>query len=427
MADRINVLVIGSGGREHAIVWKLLQSPRIGKIYIAPGNGGTKLYANNVDIKPNEIIKLRDFALENDIGLTIVGPEDPLSMGIVNEFEKAGLKIFGPTKEAAQIESSKVFAKEFMAKNAIPTASFEIFDDYLAALNYVRQNKTPLAVKADGLAAGKGVKVCFTPEDAEAALKEIMVDKKFGEAGNKVVIEEYLTGQEISVLALCDGKDFVLMLPSQDHKPVGDGDTGDNTGGMGAFAPVPWITPEMMEQIKQTIIVPTLKGLAALNTPFQGCLYFGLIITSQGAKVLEYNVRFGDPETQPILALLKSDLLEYMLACVNGTLASLPPLEWCDGYAVCIILASDGYPGKHETGFTIYNLEQTGLVYPTALIFHAGTKIKDGKIVTSGGRILGVTNIAPTLSEAINTAYSAANNIQFKNKYNRTDIGQKAL
>jgi len=398
MADRINVLVIGSGGREHAIVWKLLQSPRIGKIY------GTKLYANNVDIKPNEIIKLRDFALENDIGLTIVGPEDPLSMGIVNEFEKAGLKIFGPTKEAAQIESSKVFAKEFMAKNAIPTASFEIFDDYLAALNYVRQNKTPLAVKADGLAAGKGVKVCFTPEDAEAALKEIMVDKKFGEAGNKVVIEEYLTGQEISVLALCDGKDFVLMLPSQDHKPVGDGDTGDNTGGMGAFAPVPWITPEMMEQIKQTIIVPTLKGLAAL-----------------------YNVRFGDPETQPILALLKSDLLEYMLACVNGTLASLPPLEWCDGYAVCIILASDGYPGKHETGFTIYNLEQTGLVYPTALIFHAGTKIKDGKIVTSGGRILGVTNIAPTLSEAINTAYSAANNIQFKNKYNRTDIGQKAL
>jgi len=427
----MDILVIGSGGREHAIAWKIGRPGQtkidFNNLWSTPGNYGTYLYGNNVDIKADEIMKLRDFALTNDIGLTIVGPEDPLSLGLTNEFKRVGLKIFGPTKEAAQIESSKAFAKTFMANNSIPTASFKIFSDYQAALDYVRAENKPLVIKADGLAAGKGVKVCKKTEEAEDFLKQVMVDKKFGDAGTKVVIEECLLGQEISVLALCDGKDFKLMLPSQDHKPIGDGDTGENTGGMGAFAPVPWVTAELMDLIERTIVIPTIQGLNDLNTPFVGCLYFGLMITDQGAMVLEYNVRFGDPETQPILSLLKSDLLEYMMACADGALASLPPLEWKEGYAVSVVLASGGYPGPCEKGYEIIGIESVLSDYPMADVFYAGVKAGDGKLLTSGGRVLAVNVVAFELVDAINTVYGAAKNIHFENMYFRKDIGKKAL
>jgi phosphoribosylamine--glycine ligase len=424
----LDVLIIGGGSREHALAWKVKQSPRVGKIYIAPGNGGTSPVGESVSIGVMEFERLAQFAEEKKIGLTIAGPDDPIGAGVVDFFQSRGLRIFGPTKAAAQIESSKAFAKQLLRDAGIPTAEFSIFKDYDLALRHVRERGVPIVVKASGLALGKGVYVCKTIEEAEQALKEIMLDKQFGESGSEVVVEEFLEGQEISIHALCDGKNFILFPPSQDHKQIGEGDTGPNTGGMGVIAPVPWVTSDVMKEIGETIVRPTLEALAKRGSPFAGILYPGLKMTLSGPKVLEFNARFGQPECEVYMRLLKTDLLDLCDTAIDGKIPDLN-IEWNPGFAANIILASGGYPGNYKKGLPITGIEEAEKI-EGVVVFHAGTANISGlrnHYITNGGRVLAVTATGETLKEALDRAYAAADKIQFEGKYLRRDIGAKAL
>ncbi|RUS46543.1 phosphoribosylamine--glycine ligase [Cohnella sp. AR92] len=418
----MKILVIGRGGREHAILWSLKRSDKVKKLYCAPGNAGTAQIAENVDIGEFEFDKLVQFSLDNAIDLVVVGPDDPLAAGIVDVFEAAKVPVYGPRKNAAEIEGSKIFMKNLLKKYSIPTAKYETFTDYEAALAYLREQPVPIVIKADGLAAGKGVTVCFTREQAEDALRETMVSKSFGAAGDKVVIEEFLEGQEMSILAFVDGETVRPMSAAQDHKPVFDGDKGPNTGGMGTYSPLPHIPQSIIEESIETIIKPTAKAMVAEGRPFRGVLFAGLMITKDGPKTIEFNARFGDPETQVVLPRLQTELVDIFLASINGRLGEIE-ISWSDEAAVCVILASGGYPGSYGKGFPIKGLDDVGDV----LVFHAGTAEKDGEIVTSGGRVLGVVGRGTGIAEARAKAYEAANRIQFEGKQNRTDIAAKAL
>lgn len=419
----MKILVVGGGGREHAIVWKLSQSPKIEKVYCAPGNAGIAEYAQCVDIGVMEFQRLIDFAKEKEIDFTIIGMDDPLVGGVVDAFEEQGLKVFGPRKNAAIIEGSKAFSKDLMKKYNIPTAGYEVFEDYNKAKEYLLTQKMPIVIKADGLALGKGVLICSTLEEALNGLNEIMVDKKFGESGNKVVIEEFIEGPEVSVLSFCDGKTVVPMVSAQDHKRALDGDKGLNTGGMGTFSPSRIYTKELAKECMEKIFIPSLQAMASEGRDFTGILYFGLMITKDGPKVIEYNARFGDPETQVILPRLKTDLIEIMEACVKGELDKID-IEWFDNAAVCVVEASGGYPEDYEKGFTITGLEEIKK-RNDIIVFHAGTKIKDGKVVTNGGRVLGVTGVGKNLEEAIKIAYEGVCVVDFEKKHFRHDIGVK--
>jgi phosphoribosylamine--glycine ligase len=419
----MKVLVVGGGGREHALVWKLKQSPRVKEIFCAPGNAGIASLARCVPIGAEDISGLVAFARQEKIDLTVVGPEGPLTMGIVDSFNQAGLAIFGPTARAASIEGSKVLAKEIMAKYGIPTARFAVFSDAGEAAAYIRQLNAPCVVKADGLAAGKGVIVCQTVEEALEAVEDIMVKGVFGNAGSRVVVEEYLTGQEVSILAFTDGETVIPMLPAQDHKQVYDGDRGPNTGGMGAYAPAPVCTPEVYRTALEDILIPTVRAMAAEGRPYRGVLYAGLMVTHEGPKVLEFNARFGDPEAQPVLILLETDLVEIIEAVLSGRLAE-KEIRWRPGAAVCVVLASGGYPGPYRKGYPISGLDR---VPPDVMVFHAGTALEDGRLVTAGGRVLGVTAAAETIPAAIEKAYAAVEQIHFEGMHYRRDIGRKAL
>lgn len=421
----MDILVIGGGGREHAIVWALAKSPKADKIYCAPGNAGIGQLAECVPIAVSEFDKLAAFAVEKQVGLIVVGPDDPLADGIVDAFDATGIPVFGPRKNAAEIEGSKTFMKDLLHKYSIPTAAYAKFDDYEAALAYLREQGAPIVVKADGLAAGKGVTVARTLEEAEQALSDIMQTKVFGEAGSRVVIEEFLEGQEMSILAFVDGETVKPMSAAQDHKPVYDGDRGPNTGGMGTYSPLPHIDSSVIEEAVETIIKPAAKAMVAEGRPFRGVLFAGLMITPDGKpKTIEFNARFGDPETQVVLPRLKTDLLEVFLAAVNGNLADLE-LEWSDEAAVCVILASGGYPASYPKGIAIRGLdnEQDGTI-----VFHAGTsRDADGTWRTNGGRVLGVVGLGADIASARAKAYERAETILFEGKQNRTDIALKAL
>ncbi|WP_426984037.1 phosphoribosylamine--glycine ligase [Brevibacillus borstelensis] len=419
----MNVLVIGSGGREHAIVWKLAQSSKVKKIFCAPGNGGTALLAKNVPIPVHDFAALAQFAKDEGIDLTIVGPEDPLLGGIVDFFLERSLPIYGPTAQAAKIEGSKSFAKYLMKRYNIPTAKYESFIDYESALAYVREQGVPIVVKADGLAAGKGVVVAETLEEAERALYSIMEENAFGQAGARVVIEECMRGEELSLLSFVDGETVKPMITSQDHKRVFDNDQGPNTGGMGTYAPVPHMSAKLVDEIVAKIVQPMASGMVRDGIPFRGVLYTGLMITSEGPKVVEFNARFGDPETQVILPLLKTDLVDICTATVNGELASLD-VEWKQESAVCVVMAAPGYPGEYPKGSLITGLEQQA---EGVAVFHAGTKQTPEGTVTSGGRVLGVTSIGKDLEEARASAYEAVRSISFEGAHYRTDIAAKAL
>ena len=419
----MKVLLVGSGGREHAIAWKLKQSPKIDKIYCAPGNAGIAQDAQCVDIGPMEIEKLIDFAKTESIDFTIIGMDDPLVAGVVDAFQAEGLRVFGPRKNAAIIEGSKSFSKDLMKKYNIPTAKYEVFDTYEVAKAYVLQQEMPIVIKADGLALGKGVLICETVEEAIAGLGEIMLDKKFGASGNTVVIEEFLVGPEVSVLSFCDGKTVVPMVSAQDHKRALDGDKGLNTGGMGTFSPSKMYTPELAETCMKEIFQPSLDAMAKEGREFVGILYFGLMLTKDGMKVIEYNARFGDPETQVILPRLKTDLIEIMEACVDGKLNQIN-IEWHDNAAVCVVEASGGYPESYEKGYPITGLDEIKN-REDIVVFHAGTKIQDGKFVTNGGRVLGITGIGKNLDEAIKIAYQGVEIVDFDKKHFRHDIGVK--
>lgn len=419
-----NVLIIGGGGREHAFVWKLAQSPRIGKLYVAPGNGGTRDIAENISIEATDARGLARFAEKNSINLTVVGPDDPLALGVVDAFQSRGLRIFGPTRAAAQIEASKAFAKRLMRDNDIPTAPFKIFRKYDNALKYVCKHGAPIVIKASGLAFGKGAYPCKTLAEAKKALTEIMLKRVYKQAGNEVIVEEFLEGQEISIHAFCDGKTSILLPAAQDHKQVFDGDRGKNTGGMGTIAPVPWITDQSLQEINKKIVQPTLQTLAKKGSSFTGCLYPGLKMTDEGPKVLEFNARFGDPETQSYMRLLKTDLLDVLDACVDGNLDELA-IERHSGFSVCVVLASGGYPGNYKTGIPIFGIAAAEKI-PGVIVFHAGTSF-DGELKTSGGRVLGVTAVGETLKETIDRAYEAVFCIRFKNMRYRKDIGAKAV
>ena len=418
----MNIIVIGSGGREHAIIKKLRENPEIDRIYALPGNAGMK-EAECVSIGAKDIPAVVEFAKTNEIGFAVVAPDDPLVLGMVDALEEAGIPCFGPTAAAAQIEGSKVFAKNLMKKYGIPTADYAVFDSVQEARAYCRSAKTPIVVKADGLALGKGVLICQTAEEADEALREIMEDRMFGDSGSRVVIEEFLEGPEVSVLSFTDGKTVIPMVSSMDHKRAGDGDTGLNTGGMGTVAPNPYYTPDVADRCMKEIFLPTIRAMNEEGRTFRGCLYFGLMITKDGPKVIEYNCRFGDPETQVVLPLLDSDLFTIMKAVREGTLAECE-IRWKDASACCVILASSGYPKKYETGFPIDLPE-----HPKhgAEIYIAGAKRKDGAVVTGGGRVLGVTAVAPTLAEAVRNAYDAAGDVHFENAFMRHDIGRRAL
>ncbi len=422
-----DVLLIGGGGREHALAWKLKQSPRVGKLYIAPGNGGTYLLGENVPIGVMEFGKLADFAEEKKIHITVVGPDDPLVGGIVDVFQLRGLRIWGPSKAAAEIEGSKAFSKRLMAEAGIPTAEFKVCSDYNDALAYVTEKGAPIVVKASGLALGKGVYVCQTIEEAEAALKEIMVDRIHKDAGNEVVIEEFLDGPEVSIHAISDGKTHSVFPPTQDHKRARDGDEGKNTGGMGVIGPLPFVSAAQMTDIENTIVRQTLEALKAKGVDFSGMLYPGLKMTSKGPKVLEYNARFGDPECQVYMRLLKTDILDIFESCVDGTLAA-QPIEWNPGFAVNIVLASGGYPDAYKKGMPITGIEEAEKL-EGVVVFHAGTMIdlRNQSLVTSGGRVLGVSAIGETLKQALDRAYQAVGKIHFENMHFRRDIGVGVL
>jgi len=416
----VNVLVIGSGGREHAIGWKLGQSENVNTVFYAPGNGGT---LNNVPISADNLAELAKFASENNC-FTVVGPEAPLAMGIVDMFNEMGLKIFGPTKKAAQLESSKIWAKQFLKRNNIPTAAFEVFNDAVKAKEYVNQIEHNVVVKADGLAAGKGVIVCDSKVEAEKSIDMMLVDKKFGDAGNNIIIEERIDGIEASYIALSDGKIAIPMATSQDHKRIFDNDKGPNTGGMGAYSPTPIIDNDISQKIQEKIIDKTISSLRNEGITFKGFLYAGIMLKDGEPYVLEYNVRMGDPECQPILMRMDSDLFEYLVGSVDGTLENMPLISWKNKSAVCIVLASKGYPESYPKGEEIFGLENA---FDDAYIFHAGTKELDKKIITNGGRVLGVTALGDTLEAAIKHAYDVTEKISWENKYLRTDIGKKGL
>lgn len=418
----MKIIVIGSGGREHAIIKKLAENKSIEKIYALPGNGGMT-EAECVNIGAKDIPAIVEFAKTHDIGFAVVAPDDPLVLGCVDALEEIGIPCFGPRAKAAEIEGSKVFSKNLMKKYGIPTAAYEVFDSVEAAREYIKTAPTPIVVKADGLALGKGVLICNTREEADAGLKEIMEDKMFGDSGNRVVIEEFLEGPEVSVLSFTDGKVVVPMISSMDHKRSGDNDTGLNTGGMGTIAPNPYYTAEIAEQCMNEIFLPTINAMNAEGRTFKGCLYFGLMLTKNGPKVIEYNCRFGDPETQVVLPLLDTDLFTIMQAVQSGTLADVD-VKWKNGAACCVIMASNGYPKKYETGF---KLELPENPKHDAQIYVAGAKIKDGVLVTGGGRVLGVTAVADDLATAVKYAYEATEDVKFENAYKRNDIGARAL
>jgi len=421
----MNVLLIGSGGREHAIAWKLAQSKDLTKLYIAPGNPGTAQCGQNIPIGVDDADELLDFARQNDVGLVVVGPEDPLAAGLVDAFEAAGIKAFGPSADAAQLEADKAFAKQLMRSSSVSTAEGRTFDRFSDAKAYIASRDEPVVVKAAGLAKGKGVFVCDDPADGILAAEQIMCDKVFGPAGDRIIVEDKLLGEEASILAFVDGRNIYLMESSQDHKPIGDGDTGPNTGGMGAYSPAPVVTEDLMNQITREILVPVVDGMNRNGTPYKGILYAGLMITGGGPRVLEFNVRFGDPETQPILARLKSDLLEVLLAVCNGTLDQIT-LEWDRRPAVCVVMASGGYPGDYEKGKKIVGLKEAQQL-EDVIVFHAGTKDMDGDIVTNGGRVLGVTALGQTIRDAKEKAYRAVDKIKFDGAYCRRDIADKAI
>ena len=418
----MKILVIGGGGREHAIVWKIAQSEQAEKIYCAPGNAGIAELAECVDIKVTDFERLSAFAKEHEIDLTVVGPDDPLVLGIVDHFEAKGLRVFGPRANAAMLEGSKVFSKNLMKKYQIPTAEYEVFESSSDAISYVKEkNKFPAVVKAEGLALGKGVIIARSMEEAEAAIHEIMDDKKFGSAGKRVVIEEFLTGPEISVLAFCDGKTIVPMVSAQDHKRAYDNDEGLNTGGMGAFSPSKVFTKEIAVECSEHIFMPTLHALRSEGIVFKGVIYFGLMATKNGVKVIEYNARFGDPETQAVLPRLKTDLVEIFNVVIDERLGETP-IEWYEEAAVCVIAASGGYPLKYQTGYPITGLSDAA---KECIVFHAGTKEKDGEILTSGGRVLGVTALSNDFDDARSRAYDGIKRIHFTDMHYRTDIGIK--
>jgi phosphoribosylamine--glycine ligase len=422
---KMNVLLVGSGGREHAIAWKLAQSKKLGQLYIAPGNPGTANFGKNVDIGVNDIAGLVEFAKSKDIGLAVIGPEDPLAAGIVDSFEQAGIKAFGPSGGAAQLEADKAFAKQIMRSNSIPTAEGRVFDSFEDAKTYIASRDEPVVIKAAGLAKGKGVFVCDDPSDGILAAEQIMKDRVFGEAGATIVVEDKLLGQEASILAFVDGRNIYVMESSQDHKPIGDGDTGPNTGGMGAYCPAPVVTNKLMDQIVREMLVPIVDGMNRNETVYKGILYAGVMITQGGPRVLEFNVRFGDPETQPILMRLKSDLLEVMLAVCDGRLDKIK-LEWDPRPAVCVVMASGGYPGDYAKGKVISGLKEAEKL-DGVMVFHAGTADKDGQIVTAGGRVLGVTAVGDTIADAKAQAYKAVDMIDFEGAYCRRDIADKAI
>ena len=417
----MKVLVVGSGGREHAICWKLSKSPKVDKIYCAPGNAGIAELAECVDIKAMEFEKLVAFAKENSIDLTVIGMDDPLVGGVVDVFEAEGLRVFGPRKNAAILEGSKAFSKDLMKKYNIPTAAYETFTSAEEAKKYLETAEYPIVLKADGLALGKGVLICENKEDALAGVDELMLDKKFGTAGDTIVIEEFMTGREVSVLSFVDGNTIKIMSSAQDHKRAKDGDQGLNTGGMGTVAPNPYYTADVAKECMEKIFLPTINAMKAEGREFRGCLYFGLMITEKGPKVIEYNCRFGDPETQVVLPLLESDLLTVMQAVTNGTLADID-VKFSNDSACCVILASKGYPVKYESGFEIV-LPKTD----DGIIYVAGAKKDGDKLLSAGGRVLGVTATAPTLKEAVDKAYALTAKVKFDNGFCRKDIGRRAL
>jgi phosphoribosylamine--glycine ligase len=422
----MKVLVVGRGGREHALAWKLAQSPSVTHVFCAPGNAGTSQNGINVDIGETDIERLLTFAVSNGIDLTVVGPEAPLVAGIVNAFEHDGQLVFGPSQQAAELEGSKIFAKELMRRANVPTADFRVFDDAGQACNYIEERpEGPLVVKADGLAAGKGVAVAKTKRHALEAVHASIVDHAFGAAGDRIVVEECLSGQEVSILALIDGSTIVPLEASQDHKPAYDDDRGPNTGGMGAYTPTPLVTPEIMSQIIDKVLVPTVHTMKKEGRKYRGILYAGLMLTSQGPKVLEYNVRFGDPEVQPLLLRLRSDLAQILLAAAKGELADIHPLEWDPRPAVCVVMASEGYPGQYETGKTIHGLEAADEL-PDVRVFHAGTVRSGDDVVTAGGRVLGVTALGDSLANAKMRAYQAVKCIRWSGAWCRKDISDKA-
>lgn len=418
----MKILMIGSGGREHALIKKLFESPKVEKIYCAPGNGGIACDAENVNISAMDIEGVVNFSKENKIDLVFVAPDDPLAAGMVDALEAEGIRAFGPKKVAAEIEASKVFSKNLMKKYGIPTADYQVFDNSKDALDYVvNNNMAPVVVKADGLALGKGVLICQTVEDAKAAIHSIMDDKKFGESGSRVVIEEFLTGPEVSVLSFTDGKCVKPMVSSKDHKRALDGDKGLNTGGMGTISPNPYYTDEMAEICRKTIFEPTIEAMNKEGRTFKGCLYFGLMLTPKGPKVIEYNARFGDPETQVVLPRLETDLVDICEAVIDGTLGDLD-IKWKKGAAACVVMASGGYPESYKKGIEMSGLDEKGGV-EGAIVYHAGTKLENGKFYTNGGRVLGVTAVDDTLEGALKKAYEAVEKISFEGAHYRKDIG----
>ena len=419
--DDVNILVIGSGGREHALFWKLSESPQADRIYAIPGNPGM---GELIDIPVTDNAAILHFAREKEIGLVVVGPEVPLMNGLVDELEAAGIPAFGPRANAAEIEGSKSFAKDLMKKYGIPTARYEVFTEAEPARAYIRREGAPIVVKADGLAAGKGVIVAMTEQEALDAVDAIMEDNSFGDAGARVVIEEFMEGEEASLLAFTDGKVIRPMISAQDHKRAFDGDKGPNTGGMGTYAPAPVMTPAMTERAVEEILKPTIAAMEKEGRTYRGCLYLGLMITDDGPKVVEFNARFGDPETQVVLPLLDGDLAQIMLACTGGTLADVP-IHWKDGAAVCVVLVAGGYPGSYEKGHEISGIEDAAKL--GALVFHAGTAAQGDRIVTNGGRVLGVVGRGTDIASAVQAAYASVGQISFKDAYYRKDIAHRAL
>ncbi|MZH14895.1 MAG: phosphoribosylamine--glycine ligase [Nitrospinae bacterium] len=420
----MQVLVIGGGGREHALVWKIKQSPRVEKVFCAPGNAGTGEIAENVPIAADDIKSLLDFALQKKIGLTVVGPEQPLVLGIVDQFEKEGLRIFGPNERAAKLEGSKSFSKDMMDKYGLPTAEYKTFTSPENAADYIKTKKGPLVVKADGLAAGKGVLICQTEDEALAAVDSIMGKKSFGEAGDQIVVEEFLEGQEVSVLAFCDGQTVLLMDSAQDHKAAYDGDKGPNTGGMGAYSPAPVFSEIMRQKVRDKIMLPMIRAMQKEGRVYKGILYAGLMLTKTGPQVLEFNARFGDPETQPLLVRMENDIIPVFEACIDGTLDQCQ-LGWKEESSVCVVMAAEGYPGSYEKGKPISGLKEANAL-PGVVVFHAGTKEKDGEVLTHGGRVLGVTATGADTPTSITRAYEAVNKIQWQGIHFRKDIGNKA-
>jgi phosphoribosylamine---glycine ligase len=422
----MKVLVIGQGGREHVLAWKLSQSPKVDRVYCAPGNAGTAVDATNVDLSAEDIPRLVKFAKSEGIGLTVVGPEVPLVAGVTDAFEAAGLKVFGPSKAAARLEGSKSFAKEIMRQAHVPTAESSEFQDADDAIRFVEdREEIPLVVKADGLAAGKGVAVCTTRDEAIEAIRSIMISRSFGEAGDRIIIEERLAGQEVSILAIVDGRTIVTLEASQDHKAAYDGDTGPNTGGMGAYSPAPFATAETMDDIIQRVLVPTVHTMKKRGTPFRGVLYAGLMLTASGPKVLEFNTRFGDPEAQPVLMRLRTDLFDVLLAATEGRLSEFADLDWDERASVCVVMASEGYPGKYATGRVIRGLDEAARLSDVK-VFHAGTRLQGDQVVNDGGRVLAVTALGSDISAAKKRAYEAVKCIRWEGAWCRKDISDKA-